>query len=148
MGHTCHCWWGEGELWLSTAQATHTTPGPQCDLQGLWRNELGSSMTILNTAGTFSGSTHTAGAATNKPILVSPLHPTFGFTVQWQLSATAVTLILCSCWEPVGRGPVTQGHLESHKVSSVPAISPHSPPSTLLAHFPCRVDSSIFTHIK
>lgn len=24
---------------------------------------------------------------------------------------------------------MTQGHLESHKVSSVPAISPHSPPS-------------------
>ncbi|NWS01455.1 AVID protein, partial [Motacilla alba] len=59
----------------STAQATHTTPGPQCDLQGLWRNELGSNMTILatSTAGNFSGSYHTAVAATNKQILVSPL---------------------------------------------------------------------------
>ncbi|NXD93567.1 AVID protein, partial [Chaetorhynchus papuensis] len=48
---------------------------PQCDLQGLWRNELGSSMIVLalNTAGTFSGSYHTAVAATNKQILVSPL---------------------------------------------------------------------------
>lgn len=30
---------------------------------------------------------------------------------------------------PAGRGPVTQGHLESHKVRSAPAISHHSPPS-------------------
>ncbi|NWV50517.1 AVID protein, partial [Daphoenositta chrysoptera] len=47
---------------------------PQGHLQGLGRNELGSSMTILalNTAGTFSGSYHTAVAATNKQILVSP----------------------------------------------------------------------------
>lgn len=46
--------------------------------------------------------------------------------------------VLCgSPWErdtgdhvaPAGRGPVTQGHLESHQVSSAPAISPHSPPS-------------------
>ncbi|NXI14413.1 AVID protein, partial [Irena cyanogastra] len=48
---------------------------PQCDLQGLWRNELGSYVTLLalNTAGTFSGSYHTAVAATNEQILVSPL---------------------------------------------------------------------------
>lgn len=69
-------------------------------------------MTILatNTAGTFSGSYHTAVAATNKQILVSPLqgvqqhpsakrHPTFGFTVQWQFSGMAVPVIPCSCWE-------------------------------------------------
>ncbi|NWZ94381.1 AVID protein, partial [Nesospiza acunhae] len=43
--------------------------------QGLWRNELGSNMTILatNRAGTFSGSCHAAVATTNKQILVSPL---------------------------------------------------------------------------
>ncbi|NXI79221.1 AVID protein, partial [Rhipidura dahli] len=48
---------------------------PQGHLQGLWRNELGSTVTILatNTAGTFSGSYHTAVAATNKQILVSSL---------------------------------------------------------------------------
>ncbi|NXQ08782.1 AVID protein, partial [Vidua macroura] len=59
----------------STAQATHITPGPQRDLQGLWSNQLVSNMTILdmNTAGTFSGSHQTAVAATNKQILVSPL---------------------------------------------------------------------------
>ncbi|NXJ86787.1 AVID protein, partial [Trogon melanurus] len=46
-----------------------------CDLQGLWRNELGSNMTLsaLDTAGTFLGSYHTAVAATSKKILVSPL---------------------------------------------------------------------------
>ncbi|NWW55512.1 AVID protein, partial [Ifrita kowaldi] len=78
----------------------------QCDLQGLWRNELGSNMTILatNTAGTFSGSYHTAVAATNKQILVSPLqgvqqHPsakrqlTFGFTVQWRFSDSTTAFV-------------------------------------------------------
>ncbi|NWZ81724.1 AVID protein, partial [Poecile atricapillus] len=72
----------------------------QCDLQGLWRNELGSNVTILatNTTGNFSGSCHTAVATTDKQILVSPLqgvqqhpsakrHPTFGvFTMQRQFS--------------------------------------------------------------
>ncbi|PKU37141.1 hypothetical protein llap_12546 [Limosa lapponica baueri] len=71
------------------------TPGPQCDLQGLWRNELGSNTTLLalDTAGTFSGSYHTTVVATNKQILMSPLQgaqqhlgikgqPTFSFTVQ------------------------------------------------------------------
>lgn len=48
--------------------------------------------------------------------------------------------VLCgSPWEgdtgghmaPAGRGSVTQGHLESHKMSTAHAISPHSPPSHL-----------------
>ncbi|NXK57284.1 AVID protein, partial [Chauna torquata] len=49
-----------------------------CDLQGLWRNELGSNMTLLalDAAGTFSGSYHTAVAATDKQMLVSPLQGT------------------------------------------------------------------------
>lgn len=89
--------------WLDIAQDTGTTPGPQCDLQGQWRNEMGSNMTLsaLDAAGTFSGSYHTAVADTNKQILVSPLQgaqqhpgakgqPTFGFTVQWQFAGTAV----------------------------------------------------------
>ncbi|XP_057225559.1 avidin-like [Malurus melanocephalus] len=78
----------------------------KCDLQGLWRNELGSNMTVLalNTAGTFSGSYHTAVAATNKQILVSPLQgvqqhpgakrqPTFGFTVHWQFSDSTTAFV-------------------------------------------------------
>ncbi|KFP27147.1 Avidin, partial [Colius striatus] len=78
----------------------------QCDLQGLWRNELGSNMTLsaLDEAGTFSGSYHTAVAATNKQIVVSPLrgaqqhdsakgHPTFGFTVQWQFSDSTTAFV-------------------------------------------------------
>ncbi|KFP92461.1 Avidin, partial [Apaloderma vittatum] len=82
----------------------------QCDLQGLWRNELGSNMTLsaLDTAGTFLGSYHTAVAATSKKILVSPLQgaqqhagakgqPTFGFTVQWQFSVT-VTVFVGQCF--------------------------------------------------
>ncbi|KAF1662103.1 Avidin, partial [Aptenodytes patagonicus] len=82
----------------------------KCDLQGLWRNELGSNMTLstLDAAGTFSGSYHTAVAATNKQILVSPLQgaqqhasakgqPTFGFTVQWQF-ADSTTAFVGQCF--------------------------------------------------
>ncbi|XP_068857942.1 avidin-like [Aphelocoma coerulescens] len=74
--------------------------------KGLWRNELGSNRIILalNTSGTFSGSYHTAVAATNKQILVSPLqgvqqhpsakrHPTFSFTVQWQFSDSTTAFV-------------------------------------------------------
>ncbi|NXT67757.1 AVID protein, partial [Chaetops frenatus] len=48
---------------------------PQRHLQGLWRNGWGSYITLLamNSAGTFSGSYHTAVAATNKQILASAL---------------------------------------------------------------------------
>ncbi|NXK11064.1 AVID protein, partial [Herpetotheres cachinnans] len=82
----------------------------KCKLQGLWRNELGSNMTLLalDAAGTFSGSYHTAVAATNKQILVSPLQgsqqhpdakgqPTFGFTVQWQF-ADSTTVFVGQCF--------------------------------------------------
>ncbi|XP_027763031.1 avidin-like [Empidonax traillii] len=75
-------------------------------LQGLWRNELGSSMTLLalNTTGTFLGFYHTAVTAANKQILLSPLqgaqqhpsakrHPIFAFTVQWQFSDSTTALV-------------------------------------------------------
>ncbi|XP_068782162.1 avidin-like [Struthio camelus] len=87
-----------------------TTSARKCDLQGLWRNELGSNMTLsaLDAAGAFIGSYHTAVAATNKRILVSPLkgvqqHPsakgqvTFGFTVQWQF-ADSITVFVGQCF--------------------------------------------------
>ncbi|KAM9251180.1 avidin-like [Cariama cristata] len=86
------------------------TAAGKCDLQGLWRNELGSNMTLLalDASGTFSGSYHTAVAATNKPIVVSPLQgaqqhpgekgqPTFGFTVQWQF-ADSTTVFVGQCF--------------------------------------------------
>ncbi|NXS97908.1 AVID protein, partial [Jacana jacana] len=82
------------------------TAARKCDLQGLWRNELGSNMTLsaLDAAGTFSGSYHTAVAVTNKQILVSPLQgaqqssnakgqPTFGFTVQWQFADSTAAFV-------------------------------------------------------
>ncbi|NXE79310.1 AVID protein, partial [Cochlearius cochlearius] len=82
----------------------------QCNLQGLWKNELGSNMTLsaLDAAGIFSGSYHTAVAATNKRILVSPLQgaqqhpgtkgqPTFSFTVQW-LFADSTTAFVGQCF--------------------------------------------------
>lgn len=101
------------------------SPGPQCDLQGLWRNELGSNMTLLalDMDGTFSGSYHTAVAATDKQILVSPLQgvlqppstkgqqPTFGFTVQWQFAGMSmgqpVSTVVCLSVCPGNRGGVS-----------------------------------------
>uniref|UniRef100_G1MSZ2 Avidin n=1 Tax=Meleagris gallopavo TaxID=9103 RepID=G1MSZ2_MELGA len=94
-------------LLLIALYCSHTL----CDLQGLWRNELGSNMTIsaLDVAGTFSGSYQTAVAVTNKQILVSPLQgaqqppgtkgqqPTFGFTVQWQF-ADSTTVFVGQCF--------------------------------------------------
>ncbi|XP_074022530.1 avidin-like [Numenius arquata] len=98
-------------LLLATALlAPCTAATRKCDLQGLWRNELGSNMTLSapDAAGTFSGSYHTAVAATNKQILVSPLQgaqqppgakgqPTFGFTVQWQF-ADSTTAFVGQCF--------------------------------------------------
>ncbi|NXB83596.1 AVID protein, partial [Vidua chalybeata] len=94
----------------------------QRDLQGLWSNQLGSNMTILdmNTAGTFSGSHQTAVAATNKQILVSPLrglqqhpsakrHPTCGFTVQWQFSAPAGPIGMLTATTPLDSTAVFVG---------------------------------------
>lgn len=108
--------------------SSHTPPGPQCNLQGFWRNELGSNMTLLalDAAGTFSGSYHTAVAATNKQILVSPLQgalqhssskgqPTFGFTVQWQFAGTMIPST--GSW---GSQPSA-----SHAGSGVPPHTPH-----------------------
>uniref|UniRef100_A0A669QIN3 Avidin n=1 Tax=Phasianus colchicus TaxID=9054 RepID=A0A669QIN3_PHACC len=100
---------------VTSLQAALLAPLPPyglpCDLQGLWRNELGSNMTIsaLDVAGTFSGSYQTAVAVTNKQILVSPLQgaqqppgtkgqqPTFGFTVQWQF-ADSTTVFVGQCF--------------------------------------------------
>ncbi|NWX92673.1 AVID protein, partial [Nothoprocta ornata] len=81
----------------------------QCNLQGLWKNQLGSNMTLsaLDAEGTFTGSYHTAVADTNKRILVSPLRgaqqpgtkgpATFGFTVQWQFT-DSVTAFVGQCF--------------------------------------------------
>ncbi|NXS14232.1 AVID protein, partial [Neodrepanis coruscans] len=103
----------------------------QCDLQGLWRNELGSNMTLmaLNTAGIFSGFYHTAVAATNKQILVSSLHgtqqhpsakghTTFGFTVQWQFS-DSITAFVGQCFvDNCGRGTLETMWLLREEVAS------------------------------
>ncbi|KAM9138840.1 avidin-like [Pangshura tecta] len=82
----------------------------KCILSGLWRNELGSNMTIsaVNAEGGFTGSYFTAVTVTNKRILVSPLkgsqnlkgqrkQPTFGFTVSWTFS-NAVTVFVGQCF--------------------------------------------------
>ncbi|NWQ99067.1 AVID protein, partial [Paradoxornis webbianus] len=122
----------------------------QCDLQGLWRSDLGSNMTILatNTAGTFSGSYHTAVAATNKHILVSPLqeaqqhrsiktHPMFGLTVQWQFSDSSTAFV----------GQCFVDHRGKETLETIWLLQ-----EEVLSHKDTwnatRVTTSIFTHIK
>uniref|UniRef100_A0A8C3IAZ0 Avidin n=1 Tax=Chrysemys picta bellii TaxID=8478 RepID=A0A8C3IAZ0_CHRPI len=81
-----------------------------CVLSGLWRNELGSNMTIsaVNAEGGFTGSYHTAVTVTDKRILMSPLkgsqnrksqrkQPTFGFTVSWTFS-NSITVFVGQCF--------------------------------------------------
>ncbi|XP_074426060.1 avidin-like isoform X1 [Larus michahellis] len=109
----------------------------KCDLQGLWRNELGSNMTLsaLDASGTFSGSYHTAVAATNKQILVSPLQgaqqhssdkgqPTFGFTVQWQFAGTGVPSTASRDSRP---SPAQAGSGVSPGWSPTPPVAPRNP---------------------
>ncbi|XP_074788427.1 avidin-like [Athene noctua] len=122
----------------------------KCDLQGLWRNELGSNMTLwaLDAAGTFSGSYHTAVAATNKQILVSPLQgaqqhpsakgqPTFGFTVQW-LFADSTTAFVGQCFvDHRGKETLETTWLLREEV-----------PSRRDSWKATRVGTSIFTRIK
>uniref|UniRef100_A0A8C4YAN5 Avidin n=1 Tax=Gopherus evgoodei TaxID=1825980 RepID=A0A8C4YAN5_9SAUR len=83
----------------------------QCDLSGLWRNELGSLMEIdkVNDAGEFSGKYLTAVTATSNCIQSSPLkgaqhdttqrsQPTFGFTVNWEKFSNSTTVFVGQCF--------------------------------------------------
>ncbi|XP_065596164.1 avidin-like [Cyrtonyx montezumae] len=123
----------------------------KCELQGLWRNELGSNMTIsaLDVAGTFSGSYQTAVAATNKQSLVSPLQgaqqppgtkgqqPTFGFTVQWQF-ADSTTVFVGQCFvDRRGKETLEMAWLLREEV-----------PSRKDTWKAVRVGTNIFTRIK
>ncbi|MBN3318096.1 AVID protein, partial [Atractosteus spatula] len=65
----------------------------QCSLEGSWKNELGSNMTVkaVDGSGLFMGSYFTAvstqqGARIKESALsgqVQPKHPVFGFLVKW-----------------------------------------------------------------
>ncbi|XP_074935165.1 avidin-like [Phalacrocorax aristotelis] len=128
----------------------HAATARKCNLQGLWRNELGSNMTLsaLDASGTFSGSYHTAVAATNKQILESPLQgaqqhpsakgqPTFGFTVQWQF-ADSTTAFVGQCFmDRRGKEILETMWLLREEV-----------PSRRDAWRATRVGTSIFTRIK
>uniref|UniRef100_A0A8C0QKG9 Avidin n=1 Tax=Chelonoidis abingdonii TaxID=106734 RepID=A0A8C0QKG9_CHEAB len=83
----------------------------QCDLSGLWRNELDSLMEIdkVNDAGEFSGKYLTAVTATSNCIRSSPLkgaqhdttqrsQPTFGFTVNWEKFSNSTTVFVGQCF--------------------------------------------------
>ncbi|XP_053331271.1 avidin-like [Spea bombifrons] len=72
--------------------------GTGCSVNGRWKNELGSNMTIFQVSndGSFNGTYLTAVSDASQNIIQSPLvgwqqystHPTFGFTVQWKFTNT------------------------------------------------------------
>ncbi|NXT24317.1 AVID protein, partial [Syrrhaptes paradoxus] len=84
----------------------------QCLLSGSWRSDAGCRMvvSVLGKDGSFSGSYLPGPAAGNFKILTSPLegsqqdaelvpHPTFSFTVHWQLQeASWTTAFLGQCY--------------------------------------------------
>uniref|UniRef100_K7F8M3 Avidin n=1 Tax=Pelodiscus sinensis TaxID=13735 RepID=K7F8M3_PELSI len=95
---------------LSIVLALVTLSSSDCDLSGLWRNELGSLMEIhdVNEAGEFSGEYLTAVTATSNCIQNSPLKgaqhhtkaetsPVFGFTVNWEFS-NSTTVFVGQCF--------------------------------------------------
>ncbi|OXB53596.1 hypothetical protein ASZ78_012229 [Callipepla squamata] len=146
MEHLCYC------LLLSLALlGISPAAARKCELQGLWRNELGSNMTIsaLDVSGTFSGSYQTAVATTNKQILVSPLQgaqqppgtkgqqPTFGFTVQWQF-ADSTTVFVGQCFvDRRGKETLEMAWLLREEV-----------PSRKDTWKAVRVGTNVFTRIK
>ncbi|KAM6289897.1 avidin-like [Aegotheles albertisi] len=130
--------------------ATRHAVARKCNLQGFWRNELGSNMTLsaLDATGTFMGTYHTAVAATNKQILVSPLQgaqqhpgtkrqPTFGFTVQWQFS-DSIAVFVGQCFvDRRGKETLETTWLLREEV-----------PSRRDAWKATRMGTSVFTRIK
>ncbi|NP_001106405.1 avidin precursor [Xenopus tropicalis] len=72
------------------------TEAQKCNLQGQWRNKLGSNLIIESVSqnGEFTGTYFTSVSLTNSTIRISPLtgyqklteKPTFGFTVHWAFS--------------------------------------------------------------
>ncbi|KAJ1108854.1 hypothetical protein NDU88_006224 [Pleurodeles waltl] len=77
----------------------------QCNLTGVWENDLGSQMTFskVDKEGLLTGSYQTAVSVSGDPVNTSPLvgyqqknnqnadGPTFGFTVKWASTATTTS---------------------------------------------------------
>ncbi|XP_074668207.1 avidin-like [Strix aluco] len=94
--------------WPVKKQKCPTRNDKQCNLAGLWKNDLGSEMYVskVDDNGNFLGKYHTAVSSAQKPIKTSPLvgsqhldkdgQCTFGFTVNWKFSdSTAVFVGQC-----------------------------------------------------
>ncbi|XP_038259692.1 avidin-like isoform X2 [Dermochelys coriacea] len=122
----------------------------KCVLSGLWKNELGSNMSIsaVNADGGFTGLYHTAVTATNKPIQVSPLkgsqkptsqrkQPTFGFTVTWTFSDSTTVFVGQCFMDDKGKETLKTKWLLREEV--------RSPGADWKA---TRVGTNIFTRIK
>ncbi|NXD16861.1 AVID protein, partial [Nothocercus nigrocapillus] len=82
----------------------------QCNLAGLWKNDLGSTMQVHNVdnEGNFSGTYHTAVSSAKQPIQPSPLRGsqhldedgkcTFGFVVNWKSFSDSTTVFVGQCF--------------------------------------------------
>ncbi|KFP75236.1 Avidin, partial [Apaloderma vittatum] len=104
----------------------------QCNLTGLWKNELGSKMCIhkVDNEGNFSGEYDTAVSSTQKPIEVSPLvgsqhldedgQCTFGFTVNWKKFSDSTAVFVGQCFaEDGGKEELRTSWLLREKVDSL-----------------------------
>ncbi|XP_062456496.1 avidin-related protein 2-like [Rhea pennata] len=109
---------GSGTLALLLALATvmgASPAGRQCELSGLWRNNLESLMEIsaVRDDGSFQGKYLTRVSLAGGCVRVSPLTgaqqdlgelawPTFGFTVRWERFSNATAVFVGQCFVDAG----------------------------------------------
>ncbi|XP_069607196.1 avidin-like [Ranitomeya imitator] len=102
---------------LSCLMMSTAVESAKCNLEGQWKNDLGSNMTIssVDSNGQFAGTYLTAVSVTNKTIVKSPLigfqqekdSPTFGFTVKWKFS-DSITVFAGQCFISETGQPILQ----------------------------------------
>ncbi|XP_073511126.1 avidin-like [Phyllobates terribilis] len=102
---------------LSCLMMSTAVESVKCNLEGQWKNDLGSNMTIsmVSTNGLFKGLYLTAVSATNKTIVESPLigyqqlndSPSFGFTVKWAFT-NSITVFTGQCFIRETGQPILQ----------------------------------------
>ncbi|XP_069736394.1 avidin-like isoform X1 [Phaenicophaeus curvirostris] len=119
--------------WLSHKQKHATSNTKQCNLTGLWENDLGSRMQVskVDSQGNFSGVYHTAVSSAQKPIEPCPLvgsqnldedgQCTFGFIVNWNKFSDSTAVFVGQCFAGEGGEEILHtSWLLREKVDSLP----------------------------
>ncbi|XP_073536433.1 avidin-like [Phyllobates terribilis] len=102
---------------LSCLMMSTAVESAQCNLEGQWKNDEDSNMTIssVDSNGLFTGTYLTAVSTTNNTIVASALiglqqlndSPTFGFTVKWAFT-TSITVFTGQCFLSAAGKPILQ----------------------------------------